>query len=88
MSGWATKLGGGIGLPKSVEGAQLKWDGEYIDPASRPLVVYTDFKERRQRIYGHDVSPEWVKQGYDRLYLVTTLVGPASLPGPGGASCS
>ena len=71
VSGWATKLGGGIGLPKSVEGAQSKWGGKYIDPANRPLVVYTDFKESGQSIYGHDVSPEWVKQGYHWLYLVT-----------------
>jgi|GEM_PF-6477390 hypothetical protein len=71
VSGWATKLGGGGGVPKSVEGAQSKWGGKYIDPINRPLVVYTDFKESGQSIYGHDVSPEWVKQGYHWLYLAT-----------------
>ncbi|HEX8660189.1 MAG TPA: hypothetical protein VF690_21775 [Hymenobacter sp.] len=73
VSGWATKLGGGLGVPKSMEAGQAKWGGEFIDPTSRPLVVYTDFKDRGQSIYGHDVSPEWVKQGYHWLYLVTIV---------------
>lgn len=69
--GSVTKMGQTAGVPKSVEAAQSKWGSQYIDPVNRPLVLYTDFRESGQSIYGHDVSPEWVKQGYHWLYVLT-----------------